>query len=344
MSKKDGTKKAMSSKKFGAIALPIAILLIVLVVAANIAANMFDSFLDHYLGGNPYDIITISGSENWDTNYYVGKYASKEETTKAGEAFVTEIGNEGIVLMKNNGVLPLSTSEKISLIGRYSADPIYGGAGSGTVDPATCQNFYKGISDAGFTINDTAYKWIEANYANYPKANIVMDSPQTSAYYLGEIPFADYAADAQASLQGTTAVVVIGRGGGEGGDLSRDLLGTLNSKMSENFTPNKETENYVEGQHQLELCKEELDLIAAAKKNCEKVIVVLNVSTTSRRDPCRRLDRLHRSERRRQRACRQSQSIGPHRGYLGRGLHQGSGVQQLRLHAVHRRFRLLRSQ
>ncbi len=285
MSKKTANKKPMSSRKFSAIMLPIAAVLLVLVIGANIAANMFDSFLDHYLGGNPYDIVTISGSENWDTNYYDGKYATKEEATKAAESFVTEIGNEGIVLLKNNGALPLAAGEKISLIGRYAADPIYGGAGSGTVDPATCQNFYKGISAAGFAINDTAYKWIEANFANYPKANIVMDSPQTSAYYIGEIPFADYSADAQASLAGTTAVVVLGRGGGEGGDLSRDLLGTLNSKLSSNFTPNKETANYAEGQHQLELCKEELDLIAAAKQNCGKVIVVLNASTTMELGP-----------------------------------------------------------
>lgn len=270
----------MAPKKFRAITIPIIAILLVLVLAANIAAAMFDSFLDHYLGGNPYDIVTIEGSEKWDTNYYDQTYATKEAATAAAEEFVTKIGDEGIVLLKNDGVLPLPTSEKISLIGRYAADPIYGGAGSGTVDPATCSNFYKGISAAGFTINDTAYKWIEGNFANYPKANIVMDSPQTSAYYIGEIPFADYSADAQASLAGTTAVVVIGRGGGEGGDLSRDLLGTLNSGISENFTANKETANYVEGQHQLELNKEELDLIAAAKKNCGKVIVLLNSSTT----------------------------------------------------------------
>ena len=270
----------MKKSKLNIILIPIVAILLVLVIGANIAANMFDSFLDHYLGGNPYDIIKISGSENWDTTYYDQAYATKEEATAAAEEFVTKIGDEGIVLLKNNGALPLATSESISLIGRYAADPIYGGAGSGTVDPTTCSNFYKGLKAAGFSINDTAYNWIEANYANYPKANIVMDSPQTSAYYIGEIPYADYSADAQASLAGTTAVVVIGRGGGEGGDLSRDLLGTLNSGISENFTANAETANYVEGQHQLELNKEELDLIAAAKKACGKVIVLLNVSTT----------------------------------------------------------------
>ena len=273
-------EKKMSAKKFRAITIPIIAFLLIIVLVANVAASMFDSFLDHYLGGNPYDIITIEGSENWDTNYYDQTYATKEEATKAAEEFVTKVGDDGIVLLKNDGALPLATSEKISLIGRYAADPIYGGAGSGTVDPSTCSNFYKGIAAAGFTINDTAYNWIEGNYANYPKANIVMDSPQTSAYYIGEIPFADYSADAQKSLAGTTAVVVIGRGGGEGGDLSRDLLGTLNSGISSAFTPNAETANYVAGQHQLELNKEELDLIKAAKENCGKVIVLLNSSTT----------------------------------------------------------------
>ena len=271
----------MSAKKFRAITIPIIAILLVLVLAVNIAAVMFDSFVDHYLGGNPYDIITVEGSENWDTNYYTAKYSTKEAATAAGEELVTRIGDEGMVLLYNkNGALPLSGSETISLIGRFAADPIYGGAGSGTVDPSTCVNFYKGLSAAGFKMNDTAYNWIEQNYSNYPKTNIVMDSPQTSSYYIGEIPFSDYSSAAQSSLSGTTAVVVIGRGGGEGGDLSQNLKGTLDSGISENFTANSETANYAEGQHQLELTKEEKDLIAAAKASCDKVIVLLNASTS----------------------------------------------------------------
>ena len=159
-------KKAGKGKGGGIFMIVLALFLGVLILAANIAANMFDSFLDHYLGGNPYDIEKIAGSENWDTNYYDQTYASKDLSTAAAEQFVTKIGDEGIVLLKNNGVLPLDTSKTISLIGRYSADPIYGGAGSGTVDPTTCSNFYKGLAAAGFKFNDTAYKWIEANFAN----------------------------------------------------------------------------------------------------------------------------------------------------------------------------------
>ena len=259
---------------------PILAVILVLVIAVNLLAVAYDSFVDHYLGGNPYDIITVEGAENWDTEYYKQTYATKEEATAAAQDFLVELAGEGIVLMKNDGALPLSTNETISLLGRYAADPVYGGSGSGTVDPSTCFNFYKGIKEAGFTINDTAYGWIESNYSNYAKASIAMDNPSASSYYIGEIPWADYSAEAQSSIAGTTAVIVIGRGGGEGGNLSTNLLDDLNSGVSSTFVPNNETANYAEGQHQLELTKEEKDLIAAAKANCSKVIVLLNVSTS----------------------------------------------------------------
>ena len=256
-------------------------ILAIVVVAANIAAVMFDSTLDKYApgGGNPATVKIAEGSENWDTEYYTSEYRGRVMATQAAEEMVAQVEGEGIVLMKNdNGALPVSGT--VTLIGRYGADPIYGGAGSGTVDPASCIDFLAGLQNAGLTVNDAAYQFALANLDKYPKANIVMDSPQTSAYYAGEIPWADYPADAQNSLAGTTAVVVIGRGGGEGGDLSQDLLGTLNSGASENFTANAETANYVEGQHQLELTQEEKDLIAAAKAGADKVVVLLNLSTT----------------------------------------------------------------
>ena len=58
---------------------------------------------------------------------------------------------------------------------------------------------------------------------------------------------------------------MIGRGGGEGGDLTRDMKGF--------------DDNYVPGQHQLELNKDEKDLLALAKEHFDKVVVVVNSST-----------------------------------------------------------------
>ena len=248
--------------------------------AANVGTNMFRSLLDHYLGGRPSTVETVAGSENWDTDYYDAKYRGRTQATTAANEIVGEIMGEGAVLLKNDGnVLPLASGTEVSLLGRYAADPIYGGAGSGTVDESSCVNLHDGIAAAGLSINETAYEFIAGAYSNYPKADITMDNPSTACYYIGEIPWDAYSDDAKSSIAGTTAIVVIGRGGGEGGDLSRDLLGDLKSGVSTTFTANDETANYVEGQHELELTVEEKSVLAAAKASCDHVVVLINAST-----------------------------------------------------------------
>ncbi len=278
-------KKAPTKK--GTVAMGVvAVLLIVLAIALNVGTSMFSAVLNKYVGARPSHIETVEGTEDWDTEYYTSDYRGRNQATVAAEELTATVESEGAVLLKNdNDALPLSTDTTISLLGRYAADPVYGGAGSGTVDASSCVTLYNGIAAAGFTINDTAFNWISENYSNYPKAEITMDSPSTASYYIGEIPWDAYSSDAQSSIAGTTAVVVIGRGGGEGGDLSRNLLEDLNSGVSSAFTANDETANYVEGQHELELTVEEKSLIAAAKANCDKVVVLVNASTTMELGP-----------------------------------------------------------
>ena len=272
-------KKPITRRKFVANA-AVSAGLVGVTAAANVGTNMFRSFLDHYLGGRPSSVEHMAGSENWDTAYYDAQYRGRAKATEVANDIVGEILGEGAVLLKNDrGALPLASGAEVSLLGRYAADPIYGGAGSGTVDASACVNLHDGIAAAGLNINEAAYGFIEGAYADYPKADITMDSPSTATYYIGEIPWSAYPSDVQASISGTTGIVVIGRGGGEGGDLSRDLLGDLNSGVSEKFTPNDETANYAEGQHELELTVEEKSVLAAAKAACDKVVVLVNAST-----------------------------------------------------------------
>lgn len=261
-------------------------LCVVLAVALNVGTSMFSSLLDHYLGGRPVSVETVEGSEDWDTAYYESEYRGRTQAKQAAMDTVAEVESEGIVLLKNDDqTLPLDSGTSVSLLGRYSADPVYGGAGSGTVDPADCTDLYAGLTGAGLSVNDTTYDWIKQNYPNYAKADITMDDPGTASYYIGEIPWSDYSPEARAAIGGTTGIVVIGRGGGEGGDLSTNLLADLNSGTSTNFVANSETANYVEGQHELELTKEEKDLIKAAKASCSKVVVLVNASTSMELGP-----------------------------------------------------------
>ena len=285
---KKAQNKAQKPKKVVPL-IVVAVIFAALAIAANVAADMFKSTLNQYVGKAETTVIAAEGSEDWDTAYYDAQYSGRTGKTQARTAaneLVAEVEGEGAVLLKNdNDALPLSAGDSVSLLGRYAADPVYGGAGSGTVDPGDCTTIYDGLVNAGLSVNDTAYNWILENYSNYSKADITMDDPTTACYYIGEIPWEDYSADAQSSIDGTTAIIVIGRGGGEGGDLSTDLLRDVNSGISTTFTANDETANYEEGQHELELTVEEKSVIAAAKESCDKVIVLINASTTMELGP-----------------------------------------------------------
>lgn len=71
---------------------------------------------------------------------------------------VEKIESEGIVLLKNDGVLPLANAgAKVTLLGRDAADPIYGGSGSGSVDVSTAVNVKTGLENAGLQVNPTVF-------------------------------------------------------------------------------------------------------------------------------------------------------------------------------------------
>ncbi|MBQ3165935.1 MAG: hypothetical protein IJC01_01225, partial [Clostridia bacterium] len=54
-----------------------------------------------------------------------------------GQALSKQIVEEGSVLVKNNGVLPLDKNEddRVNVFGHASIDWVYGGSGSGQVEP-----------------------------------------------------------------------------------------------------------------------------------------------------------------------------------------------------------------
>ena len=259
-------------------------ILLVVVVALNIALNIFSGYADLYLGGRKAVVKQSAGTEKWDSQYYKSSYDSVEATEKAAGVMVEKIESEGIVLLKNDGTLPLDVSAqpKVTVLGRDAADPVYGGSGSGSVDLSSVVNFKSGLTNAGFDVNPAVYDVLK-KYASYtekvnakggkervyahPRANIVMDKPDVSSYYVGEMPVENYTPAVRDSFKvyNGAAVIMIGRGGGEGGDLARDMKG-----WDAHYTP---------GQHELQLNYDEKQLIKLAEENFEKVVVIVNAST-----------------------------------------------------------------
>lgn len=270
----------MSNKKFLAIWIPVLCVVLALAVAVNVLTRVFRPYVDLYLGGGEMVVTKTEGSEDWESEYYALDYKDKKETAEAANALVEEIEGEGIVLLKNNGALPLSAPAKVTLLGRDAADPVYGGSGSGSVDPDKAVNLRDGLERAGYEINGAVYDALSA-YAAYaeemtalgasrvydhPKGVITMDKGN-STYYIGEMPVEGYdGVISSFSAYDGAAIVVIGRVGGEGGDLTQDMKGW--------------DDNYAPGQHQLELNQDEKDAIALAKKHFDTVIVLINASTT----------------------------------------------------------------
>jgi len=257
-------------------------IILVVFIAAAIATFKFEGYGNLYLGAPKAIVTQAQGTENWDTQYYKADYDTLEAAESAAEALVEKIEGEGIVLLKNNGTLPLNTTtgNKVTVFGRDAADPVYGGSGSGSVDTSSVVNFKTGLEDAGFKINPELWK-VLVDYSEYTtepgmlgptikythkKTNIVMDNAPASEFYIGELPISYYkSVQSSFASYNDAAIVVIGRAGGEGGDLCQDLKGW--------------DDNYVEGQHQLELNYDEKNMIELAKKNFDKVIVIINAST-----------------------------------------------------------------
>lgn len=274
-------KKKMSSKKFTVVWSSVLAVVLALAVAVNILMNYFSGYMDLYLGTGDIVVTPVEGSEDWDSEYYPLDYKDKKETQAAADALVEVIESEGIVLLKNNGALPLAAPAAVTLLGRTAADPIYGGSGSGSVTLDSVVDLYAGLENAGYIINDTVYAVLNG-FASYteemtalgssrvyanPRGVIAMDKPENSTYYIGEMPVENYTDEAVSSFTayGDAAIVVIGRPGGEGGDLTRSMAGW--------------DDNYVSGQHQLELNQDEKDMLALAERYFDKVIVLINAST-----------------------------------------------------------------
>ncbi|GAB3186405.1 glycoside hydrolase family 3 N-terminal domain-containing protein [Nesterenkonia suensis] len=260
------TKHKMSHRKFLALWIPVLAVTLIVLIGANVALSAFHNWVASQLGVGTWEVTNSDEAEDWDLDYVTASHDSLEEAHEASAALVEEIAGEGITLLKNSQeALPVSAGA-VTLFGRTAAEPVYGGSGSGSVDASTAVDIRGGLEHAGFEINETVYQELEDFAAEAPRTRIVMDEPDESEYAVGEMPAGEYSADAVSSFgdYDDAAVVVFGRGGGEGGDLATDMEGW--------------DENHVEGQHELMLNVDEQETLQLAQEHFDTVVVVINSS------------------------------------------------------------------
>ena len=212
-----------------------------------------------------------------------------DETVAASKDVIKKVGEEGFVLVKNNGILPLAAGN-LNVFGWGSTNPILGGTGSGSSDGSSAVGILQSLSEAGFTTNADLTK-LYTDYAT-ERPTVAM---QNQDWTLPE-PTVDAYTDAvmtQAKGFSDTAVIVISRSGGEGADLPTDMNavihGTYNiaSQVSVTgqygyyngvCTNNGNYDDFEPGEHYLELSVTEENMVEKVCSEFDNVVVIINAN------------------------------------------------------------------
>ena len=198
-----------------------------------------------------------------------GNGTLSDETNEEAAEVAEEIMEDGIVLLKNESLLPLNETKKLNIFGWESINPAYGGAGSGGInDLYDIVSLNQGLENAGFSINQELVDF----YNNYGADNPEM-SIQKQSWTLPE-PLVDTYSDElikSAKEYSDVAVVVLSRKAGEGhNDIPMDVKKAAYDNNSDEY------DDFPEGEHYLQLSQTERDMVDMVCSNFDNVIVVYN--------------------------------------------------------------------
>ena len=210
--------------------------------------------------------------------FYVSDYEDKDDAFEKSNLVNERINEEGITLLKNESkALPLAEGAKVSVFGKNSVNLAYGGSGSGafTVTEDT-PTLYQSPEAAGFDYNPVMHDFYNGSASGDGRAESPsMDNSRDTipGFATGETPVSSYTSAVKDSYKdyNDAALVVFTRIGGESFDLPRTMQNADGSAI----------DGALDGKdHYLELDKNEQDMLVEACNNFDKVIVIINSSTS----------------------------------------------------------------
>lgn len=198
-----------------------------------------------------------------------GSGTLSDETNAEAAVTAEEIMEEGIVLLDNDGLLPLEDTTKLNLFGWESINPAYGGAGSGGInDLYEIVSLVKGLEHAGFSVNQELVDFYNSYGADKPEMSI-----QKQSWTLPEPPVTEYSDTLLQNAKdfSDTAVIVLSRKAGEGhNDIPMDVSKASYDNNSDAY------QDFEAGEHYLQLSRTERDMVELVCSNFENVIVLYN--------------------------------------------------------------------
>lgn len=220
------------------------------------------------------------------------KVELSDETVAQSREMVKKLGEEGLILAKNENLLPLASDvTKLNVFGWDSTNPILGGTGSGSSDSSSAVGILQSLQDAGYETNQTLTDMYVEYRAERPEIGMhgqdwTLPEPTVDKYTDSIMSEAKEFSD--------TAVIVIGRSGGENADLPTDMnavikgtydLAEVVSSAPGNFdftrssyTNNGSYDDFEEGESYLELSRTEEDMVEKVCSEFDNVIVVINAN------------------------------------------------------------------
>ena len=217
-------------------------------------------------------------------NMAMGGGTISDESIEEATALCTEIAAEGIVLLKNDGGLPLGEGAKVNVFGWSSTNPLYGGTGSGSLSTAfETVDFLTGLSDAGIEYNQDLVDFYTGWRTVRPTVGMLGQDwtvPEPTVAEYGDLfeTAKDYS---------DTAIFFIARSGGEGADLPMTydgtdtyvdngggMFGVTGTRYSEFEDDRDASKSY------LELTNRELALLNEIADDYSDIIVVVNSANT----------------------------------------------------------------
>ncbi len=214
-----------------------------------------------------------------------------EETVAKSKEIIQKVGEEGLVLVENNGLLPLKDVTALNVFGWGSTNPILGGTGSGSSDGSSAVGILQSLNNAGFATNEELTAMYKAYRADRP--SVAMYSQD---WTLPEPTVEAYTADLMnnAKAFSDVAVIVISRSGGEGADLPTDMYGVIHGTYNVaaqisvvpdkfgyyngTYTNNGSYDDFEQGEHYLELSVTEEKMVEKVCSEFDKVIVIINAN------------------------------------------------------------------
>ena len=189
---------------------------------------------------------------------FKGYEFSNKPDLKAHAAVTRQSAVEGMVLLENNGVLPLASEiSRVALFGTTSYDFIAGGTGSGNVNRAYTVSLLEGLRNAGYAIDAE----LENTYTKYIKEETERLNPKSDdpmAMFMPKIRAGEFVPSARLLDKmvraNDVAIITLGRNSGE----------FFDRKVAD-FTLTEQESGMIEA------------VCAAFHKAGKKVVVILNV-------------------------------------------------------------------